>query len=97
MLRCGQEQLLTLDIATTPEHLVGGRHDVAAHEQIDELERTVEPTWSGLVEPLERLTDRLGVAWGTVSHLKAVRDSKELREAVEVGSAARHAQHNTCA
>ena len=51
----------------------------------------MEPTWSGLVEPLERLTDRLGVAWGTVSHLKAVRDSKELREAVEVSSAVRHA------
>ena len=62
------------------------QHDVPVSKQIDELERTVEPTWSGLVEPLERLTDRLGVAWGTVSHLKAVRDSKELREAVEVSS-----------
>jgi len=68
---------------------------VPACKQIDELERTVEPTWSGLVEPLERLTDRLGVAWGTVSHLKAVRDSKELREAVEVGFPVRRAQGNT--
>ena len=38
--------------------------------QLDDLEKKVEPTWSGLVEPLERLTDRLSLAWGTVSHLK---------------------------
>ena len=37
---------------------------------LDDLEKKVEPTWSGLVEPLERLTDRLSLAWGTVSHLK---------------------------
>ena len=78
-----------IDPAFTAVHvrsLVTSRRDVPMADQIDELERTVEPTWSGLVEPLELLTDRLGVAWGTVSHLKAVRDSKELREAVEVAS-----------
>ena len=41
------------------------------------------PTWSGLVEPLERIGDRLGRPWGTVSHLKAVRDSEALRAAVD--------------
>ena len=30
----------------------------------------VEPTWAGLVEPLERIVDRLSRAWGTVGHLK---------------------------
>ncbi|CAK0786373.1 hypothetical protein CVIRNUC_009586 [Coccomyxa viridis] len=50
---------------------------------LDDLEKKVEPTWSGLVEPLERLTDRLSLAWGTVSHLKAVKDSEALRKAVE--------------
>jgi oligopeptidase A len=43
----------------------------------------VTPTWSGLVEPLERISDRLGRPWGVVSHLKAVRDSEALRTAVE--------------
>ena len=38
--------------------------------ELDELEKRVQPTWNGLVEPLERLTDRLSLAWGTVSHLK---------------------------
>ena len=40
------------------------------NEEVDELEKHVEPTWSGLVEPLEKLTDRLSRAWSTVSHLK---------------------------
>ncbi|OAY75181.1 Organellar oligopeptidase A, chloroplastic/mitochondrial [Ananas comosus] len=36
-----------------------------------ELERTVEPTWPTLVEPLERIIDRLQVVWGIVNHLKS--------------------------
>ena len=40
------------------------------NSELDELEKKVEPTWSGLVEPVEQLTDRLSLAWGTVSHLK---------------------------
>lgn len=40
------------------------------HREIDELEASVQPTWAGVVEPLERIMDRLGRAWGTVSHLK---------------------------
>lgn len=43
----------------------------------------MEPTWPKLVEPLERITDRLNVVWGAVSHLKAVRDNEDLRSAVE--------------
>jgi len=53
------------------------------HKEIDELEANVEPTWSGLVEPLERIVDRIGRAWGTVSHLKAVKDTEALRKAVD--------------
>jgi Zn-dependent oligopeptidase len=48
-----------------------------------ELERTVEPTWPKLVEPLEKIGDRLNVVWGIVNHLKAVKDSPELRSAIE--------------
>ncbi|KAF8411324.1 hypothetical protein HHK36_003871 [Tetracentron sinense] len=48
-----------------------------------ELEKTVEPTWPKLVEPLEKIVDRLTVVWGIVNHLKAVKDSPELRSAIE--------------
>lgn len=50
---------------------------------MEELERTVEPTWPKLVEPLEKIIDRLTVVWGAVNHLKAVKDTAELRAAIE--------------
>jgi oligopeptidase A len=39
------------------------------------------PSWEAFVEPLEDATERLGRAWGMVSHLHAVLDSPELRAA----------------
>lgn len=40
------------------------------HLAIDELELTVQPSWEGLLEPLERISDRHQRVWGVVSHLK---------------------------
>ncbi|XP_047334183.1 probable cytosolic oligopeptidase A [Impatiens glandulifera] len=51
--------------------------------ELDELERTVEPSWTKLVVPLEKIVDRLTVIWGAVNHLKAVKDTPELRSAIE--------------
>ena len=48
-----------------------------------ELESKVEPSWPKLVEPLEKILDKLIVAWGVVNHLKSVKDSPELRSAIE--------------
>lgn len=48
-----------------------------------ELERTVEPSWPKLVEPLEKIFDHLTVVWGIINHLKSVKDSPELRSAIE--------------
>ena len=39
------------------------------------------PTWDGFVAPLEDANERIGRAWGQVSHLHAVLDSPALREA----------------
>ncbi|KAJ9128809.1 hypothetical protein P3X46_034452 [Hevea brasiliensis] len=50
---------------------------------LDELERTVEPSWPKLVEPLEKIIDQLVVAWGVINHLKSVKDTPELRAAIE--------------
>jgi oligopeptidase A len=67
------------------EHVVPGIRSLLeeSHKQLDDLEANVNPTWSGLVEPLERIIDRISRAWGTVSHLKAVKDTEALRNAVE--------------
>ncbi|KAL6770448.1 hypothetical protein ACKKBF_B31305 [Auxenochlorella protothecoides x Auxenochlorella symbiontica] len=71
--------------AVRPEDVVPGIREVLArqHAALDELEKGLQPTWSGIVDPLERIADRMARAWGTVSHLKAVKDNPALREAVE--------------
>ncbi len=45
------------------------------------LESKQPPTWQSLVEPLDLEDDKLGRAWSPVSHLNAVVNSDELREA----------------
>jgi oligopeptidase A len=47
------------------------------------LEATVQPTWAGLVEPLEQLVEPLRIAWGNVTHLMSVRNADALRAAHE--------------
>lgn len=71
--------------AVLPEHVVPGIRSLLEqlHGELDDLEANVQPTWEGCVDPLERIVDRISRAWGTVSHLKAVKDSEALRKAVE--------------
>ena len=45
------------------------------------LEDDSIPTWRSFVEPLEDANERLSRAWGQVSHLNAVMNNPELREA----------------
>lgn len=68
-----------------PEHVVPAMTQLLAEldEQLAALERQVTPTWSGLVEPLDRLGERLTWSWGVVGHLMSVKNSSELREAYE--------------
>ncbi|KAD2034900.1 hypothetical protein E3N88_41986 [Mikania micrantha] len=58
-------------------------------DDLIELERSVEPCWPKLVEPLEKMKDRLSVVWGAVNHLKAVKDTSEFRSAIEEIQAAK--------
>jgi hypothetical protein len=80
-----QESPFPLYDAVEAKHVIPGIKTILQdlEKEVDELEEKVEPTWEALVQPLEKIKDRLTVAWGTVSHLKAVKDSPELREAVE--------------
>ena len=52
-------------------------------EALEILEKKVEPSWEGVVVPLEALGDRLGSAWGIVGHLMGVQNSDALRAAYE--------------
>lgn len=71
--------------AIKPEHVVPAITQLLAEldEELARLEARVAPTWSGLVEPLDRLTERLNWSWGVVNHLMGVKNSPELRSAHE--------------
>ncbi len=71
--------------AIKPEHVVPAITQLLAEldTELATLERQVTPTWSGLVELLDRLGERLTWSWGVVGHLMSVKNSPELREAYE--------------
>jgi oligopeptidase A len=54
-----------------------------SERDFDRLERTHEPTWEGLMLPLERLQDRLGRIIGAVTHLISVKYSDALQAAFD--------------
>jgi oligopeptidase A len=68
-----------------PEQVVSGITALLAalETELTQLETTVTPTWPGLVEPLDRIRERLGWSWGVISHLLGVKNSPELRTAHE--------------
>ncbi|MAF67411.1 MAG: peptidase M3 [Planctomycetes bacterium] len=66
-------------------HVVGGVRALllSVESDFERLETAAEPTWQGVVAPLERIHDALNYRWGIVSHLLGVKNSIELREAFE--------------
>ncbi|ETX06791.1 MAG: hypothetical protein ETSY2_15020, partial [Candidatus Entotheonella gemina] len=46
-----------------------------------QLEAGLEPTWAGVMQPLEQLENRLSLAWGAVGHLMGVKNGEALRQA----------------
>jgi oligopeptidase A len=68
-----------------PEHVEPAMSALLAELtcELERLEAGVKPTWEALVEPLERIGDRMELVWGPVGHLMAVKNSPELRKAYE--------------
>ncbi|MGZ3459848.1 MAG: M3 family metallopeptidase, partial [Archangium sp.] len=66
-----------------PEHVEPAIRELLTrlNAGLDALERDVKPTWEGSVARLSAITEPLGLAWGTVSHLMSVQNSPELRQA----------------
>ncbi|EIE24270.1 oligopeptidase A [Coccomyxa subellipsoidea C-169] len=52
-------------------------------QDIDKLEASAPTTWADLVDPYERLNDRLNLPWGIVTHLEGVKNNDELRAAMD--------------
>lgn len=91
MIQSDQENPLLLNAVfpsfdlIQPDHVVPAMRTVLAEleHRLEQLERDAQPTWEGLVEPLERLGDRLSAVWGVVGHLMGVKNSEALREAYQ--------------
>ena len=68
-----------------PEHVVPGIRGLVEEvsRMLETLERDVKPGWDTLVDPIERMQDRLGFGFGIVDHLMSVRNSPPLREAYD--------------
>lgn len=68
-----------------PEHVKPAIEQILADSRaaIAQLLPQANPTWESLVQPLEALSVRLSRAWSPISHLNAVCNSQELREAYE--------------
>jgi oligopeptidase A len=68
--------------AIAPEHITPAI-DALLQECRSTVARVTDPaapaTWTSIVEPLDDAAERLGRAWGVVSHLNAVVDTPELR------------------
>ncbi|NJP19293.1 MAG: M3 family metallopeptidase [Hydrococcus sp. CRU_1_1] len=67
------------------EHISPAIEQILAELEIElaNLEANVTPTWTGLVEPLTEIEERLTWSWGIVGHLMGVKNSLQVRQAYE--------------
>ena len=68
-----------------PEHIVPGIEQLLTEleTELSQLETNHQATWQGLVEPLNKISERLRWSWGIIGHLMGVKNSDELRQAYE--------------
>jgi oligopeptidase A len=66
-----------------PEHVLPAMEEVVARSraELEALENAAPRTWHALLVPLERLVDRVALAWGLAGHLHNVRNSPAMRQA----------------
>ncbi len=68
-----------------PEHIVPGIEQllIELEAELTQIEEDFQPTWSGLIVPLNNIEERLRWSWGIIGHLMGVKNSDELRQAYE--------------
>jgi oligopeptidase A len=54
-----------------------------SEKRIEAIEQSLEPTWDGVMRPLEAMDLPFSYAWGPVGHLLGVKNSDDLRKAHE--------------
>ncbi|WP_298864050.1 M3 family metallopeptidase [uncultured Gimesia sp.] len=68
-----------------PQHIHPAVQELLKQSQVNlkKIEEEAEPTWEGLLQPLEELDYPWERSWGPVGHLLGVKNTPELREAYE--------------
>ncbi|MGI0479723.1 M3 family metallopeptidase [Geminocystis sp. CENA526] len=68
-----------------PEHIIPSIEQLLTEleTEVNQLESNFQPTWQGLVVPLNHIEERLRWSWGIIGHLMGVKNSPELRTAYE--------------
>ena len=78
------EGLPPYDRMTADQVVPAMRHVIIeATKKIVDIEQNLEPTWEGVMRPLEELDHAFSYAWSPVSHLLGVKNSDELRKVHE--------------
>jgi len=69
----------------TPEHIEPAitRLLTEAKTRLEELESDIQPTWKGLIDPVEEMGLPFEYSWGPIGHLLNVKNTEELRKAHE--------------
>lgn len=69
----------------TPEHIEPAITKLLseAKEKLEELESDIQPTWKGLIEPIEVMGLPFEYSWGPIGHLLNVKNTEDLRKAHE--------------
>ncbi len=67
------------------EHVVPAMEQILTEvaEQLEKIESDVQPTWDGLMAPLEALDIPFEYGWSPVNHLLSVKNADDLRKAHE--------------
>lgn len=70
----------------TSDHIVPAIKELLTELEasLSSLEANFQPTWQGLVVPLNHLEERLRWSWGVIGHLMGVKNSDSLRTAYEI-------------
>ena len=69
----------------TPDHIEPAitRLLDEAMKRLEDLESDIQPTWKGLIEPIEAMGLPFEYSWGPIGHLLNVKNTEDLRKAHE--------------
>lgn len=68
-----------------PDHVVPAVREIIREslDRVSKLEKNLQPTWEGVMKPLEEISREISGVVGPVTHLLGVKNSEELRQAYQ--------------